>query len=206
VAGGASAANAATSANTPGAIVKRDGSGNFAAGAITAGSFAGNGGGVTNLNYASITNPPAIPSTNGFVTAGITNGLATIAYVNAATNGIVTPAITNGLASIAYVNAETSRAQSAEAAITTSLNDEASRAQAAEATLTSNHTALATALNNETNRAQTAENALTSQLNLKPIARKLPNLGLRPAWRAKRRGRQLRKRGWRRDKAASPRV
>ena len=59
IASGASAANAATSANTPGTIVKRDGSGSFAAGTISAGSvnagtFAGDGGGVTNLNGANI--------------------------------------------------------------------------------------------------------------------------------------------------------
>jgi hypothetical protein len=54
VATGVSAANAATSANTPGAIVMRDASGNFAAGAITAGFLSGNGGGLTNLNAASL--------------------------------------------------------------------------------------------------------------------------------------------------------
>ena len=54
VAGGASAANAATSTNTPGTIVMRDGSGNFAAGAITANFLSGDGGGVTNLNPASL--------------------------------------------------------------------------------------------------------------------------------------------------------
>ncbi len=49
VAGGASAANAATSANTANTIVKRDGSGNFAAGTITANNFSGNGAGLTGL-------------------------------------------------------------------------------------------------------------------------------------------------------------
>ena len=46
----------ASSANTANTIVKRDGSGNFAAGAITAGSFTGNGSGLTNLN---LTGPSA---------------------------------------------------------------------------------------------------------------------------------------------------
>ncbi|HUA38640.1 MAG TPA: hypothetical protein VMA35_09640 [Candidatus Sulfopaludibacter sp.] len=46
-------------------------------------------------------------ATNGLVGASITNGLATISYVNAATNGLVTSAVTNGLASISYVNTAT---------------------------------------------------------------------------------------------------
>lgn len=45
----------------------------------------------------------AIPTTNGFVTASITNGLATTNYVNTATNGFVTQSITNGLASTNWV-------------------------------------------------------------------------------------------------------
>ena len=43
----------------------------------------------------------------GFVTATVTNGLATTAYVQAATNGFVTASVTNGLATTAYVNAAT---------------------------------------------------------------------------------------------------
>ena len=54
VASGASAANAATSANTANTIVKRDGSGNFAAGAVTATSFSGDGANVTNLNASKL--------------------------------------------------------------------------------------------------------------------------------------------------------
>lgn len=54
VAGGANAANAATSANTANTLVKRDGSGNFSAGTITAGGFTGNGAGVTNVNAATL--------------------------------------------------------------------------------------------------------------------------------------------------------
>ena len=42
-------------------------------------------------------------ATNGLVTSAITNGLATIAYVNTATNGLVTAGITNGLATTNFV-------------------------------------------------------------------------------------------------------
>jgi len=45
-------------------------------------------------------------ATNGFVTAGVTNGLATVAYVNSATNGFVTASVTNGLATTAYVTGQ----------------------------------------------------------------------------------------------------
>ncbi len=55
VASGSVTANAATSANTPDRIVKRDASGNFAAGAITAGSFTGDGAGLTGLNAGQLT-------------------------------------------------------------------------------------------------------------------------------------------------------
>ena len=48
VAGGALAANNATSANSPGAIVARDASGNFSAGTVT-GIFVGDGSGLSNL-------------------------------------------------------------------------------------------------------------------------------------------------------------
>jgi hypothetical protein len=54
VASGANAANAATSANSANTIVKRDASGNFTAGAITATSFTGDGSGLTALSANSI--------------------------------------------------------------------------------------------------------------------------------------------------------
>lgn len=50
----ANSATTATSANTPNAIVARDGSGNFAAAAITASSFSGNGAGLTGLNASQL--------------------------------------------------------------------------------------------------------------------------------------------------------
>ena len=64
-----------------------------------------NGAGVAAANAA--TNALQIPTTNGFVTASVTNGLATTNYVNAATNGFVTSSVTNGLATTNYVNAAT---------------------------------------------------------------------------------------------------
>ena len=54
VASGSVTANAATSANTPDRIVKRDASGNFSAGAVTAGSFTGGGSGLTGLNASQL--------------------------------------------------------------------------------------------------------------------------------------------------------
>ena len=59
-----------------------------------------------NLNYNNVTNQPAIPTTNGFVTAAIISGLATTNYVNAATNGFVTAAIISGLATTNWVLAQ----------------------------------------------------------------------------------------------------
>ncbi|MCX6915363.1 MAG: hypothetical protein NT167_20355, partial [Verrucomicrobia bacterium] len=55
VASGSVTANAATSANTPNTIVKRDASGNFSAGAITAAGFTGVGSGLTGLNAGQLT-------------------------------------------------------------------------------------------------------------------------------------------------------
>jgi N-acetylneuraminic acid mutarotase len=55
VVSGAGAANAAAAANTPGAIVKRDSSGNFAAGAVTASSLSGDGSNLSNLDASKLT-------------------------------------------------------------------------------------------------------------------------------------------------------
>jgi len=84
----------------------------YATGSGSAASYTGS------VNYNQVTNPPAIPSTNGFVTATVTNGLASIGYVNSvsnvlaasipSTNGFVTAAITNGLATTGYVAQATS--------------------------------------------------------------------------------------------------
>jgi formylglycine-generating enzyme required for sulfatase activity len=57
VASAAAVANAATSADTAGAIVKRDASGNFSAGAVTAASFTGDGSGLTNVNATTLITP-----------------------------------------------------------------------------------------------------------------------------------------------------
>lgn len=54
VASATSAANAATNANTVSTIVKRDASGSFSAGTITATNFTGNGGNLTNLNASQL--------------------------------------------------------------------------------------------------------------------------------------------------------
>ena len=43
-------------------------------------------------------------TSQGYVTASVTNGLATTTYVNTATNGFVTSSVTNGLATTTYVN------------------------------------------------------------------------------------------------------
>ena len=66
VGGAVTLGDTATSANTVNTIVKRDASGNFSAGLITAtsfsGAFNGNGGGLTNLNASQLT---SIGNTNG---------------------------------------------------------------------------------------------------------------------------------------------
>ncbi len=54
VASGATAANNATDANTPATIVKRDASGNFTAGTVTATGFSGGGANLTNLNASNL--------------------------------------------------------------------------------------------------------------------------------------------------------
>ena len=87
----------------------------------------GNGKGLTNLSlpYTSITNSPWITTnaltslitSSNFVTASVTNGLATTAFVyniganttnyaNAITNGLVTASVTNGLATTSYVTGQ----------------------------------------------------------------------------------------------------
>jgi hypothetical protein len=94
VASGAAAANAATSANTPNTIVQRDASGNFSAGAITAASFSGNGGALTNLNASQLT--------SGIVASGLLpsnvallNGTNTFTGPIAVSNGVVLWGISN---------------------------------------------------------------------------------------------------------------
>lgn len=79
------AANAATNANTPNTIVKRDASGNFSAGSVTATSFIGSGQNLTLLQAANITSSQHIIGTPTDITslervidhmwsAGVTDG------------------------------------------------------------------------------------------------------------------------------------
>jgi len=65
VAAGVSAANTATSANTANTIVMRDGSGNFTANAITAGSLSGNGAGLTSLSASNLTGTVPLTQLSG---------------------------------------------------------------------------------------------------------------------------------------------
>ena len=77
---------------------------------LTNGIFAGNGAGLTNVAYNSLSGIPVIPTTNGFVTAAITNGLASTAYVQAQgyltnANGANAAVATNVVSGIAITNA-----------------------------------------------------------------------------------------------------
>jgi hypothetical protein len=56
----------------------------------------------SNLDYSNVTNPPAIPSTNGLVTAAITNGLATTNWVQS--QGYTNAGILASYATTNYVN------------------------------------------------------------------------------------------------------
>ena len=94
-----------TAAQLPGNVLT-----NGASGVSLSGTFTGNGSGLTNLAYANLTGAPAIPSTNGFVTAAITNGLATTnfvlaqGYLNSANGGNAALA-TNVVAGLSITNA-----------------------------------------------------------------------------------------------------
>ena len=65
VVAGATAANAAVAASTPNTIVKRDGSGNFAAGAITATTLTGNGANLTSLSASNLTGTVPLTALSG---------------------------------------------------------------------------------------------------------------------------------------------
>ncbi len=89
IANGASAANSATSLNTTSTIVKRDASGNFAAGTITATGFSGNGSALTNLNASQLSatsggnidiGTASVPGDNGIIRIGA-QGTQTNAYM-----------------------------------------------------------------------------------------------------------------------------
>ena len=101
VASGASAANGATSANTANTHVKRDGTGNFGAGTITA-SFAGNGVGVTNLNAAQLatgviplTVLPGFQSASNYTAVGGGNGNTVGGTAATIAGGLLSAASTN---------------------------------------------------------------------------------------------------------------
>ncbi|MGP8234995.1 MAG: hypothetical protein ACLQVW_06270, partial [Limisphaerales bacterium] len=104
VAGGASAANAATSANTAGTIVARDGSGNFAAGTITA-NLAGNA--ATATTAANVTgnigdgqlsaNVPLLNGTNAFSGTNSFAGVTMATNVNNVINGTFTGNLTGNV-------------------------------------------------------------------------------------------------------------
>ncbi len=65
VAAGATLANAATNSNTASAIVKRDASGNFTAGTVTASAFSGDGAGLSNLNAGNLSSGLVATSLGG---------------------------------------------------------------------------------------------------------------------------------------------
>ncbi|HWD18527.1 MAG TPA: tail fiber domain-containing protein [Verrucomicrobiae bacterium] len=110
IAVGIGAANAAASVNTPSAIVKRDGSGNFSAGTVTATSFSGGGGALTGLNASQLTSG-TVPDARLSANVGLQNGTNVwtgtnrIAGVLVATNanniltGTLTGSITGSAAS-----------------------------------------------------------------------------------------------------------
>lgn len=85
VASGSSAANAASSADTPGTLVKRDASGNFAAGAVTVASIRGSGAGLTGLNGANLVSGSVGTAqlAGGAVTSNQLAGGAALANLNA---------------------------------------------------------------------------------------------------------------------------
>ena len=86
VAGATDAANGATAANTPGSIVKRDASGNFAAGTIS-GSLNGNAATVTNgvVTIGSYADPPWITSLAGSKIIGMPSDSALVHLTGAET-------------------------------------------------------------------------------------------------------------------------
>lgn len=84
VAAGATLANAATNANTAGAIVKRDGSGNFSAGTITA-ALSGNA-----TTASALASNPAACSAGQFVNDMAADGTLTCATPTGATWGSIT--------------------------------------------------------------------------------------------------------------------
>jgi hypothetical protein len=61
---------------------------------------------IVTTNVQGLPGWPAGGATNGFVDSRVTNGLASVSYVNLATNGLVDARLTNGLSTIPYVQAQ----------------------------------------------------------------------------------------------------
>jgi len=77
--------------------------------------------GATNAFLGTVTN---VATGQGYVTSSITNGLASITYVNTATNGFVTATITNGLATTNYINTATNNFGNTVAVSLTNANNQ----------------------------------------------------------------------------------
>lgn len=90
------AANAATATNTPSTIVKRDGSGNFAAGTITANLTGTASGNVTSVALAA---PPEFSISGSPVTS---SGTLTLAWVNESANTVLAGPTSGGASTPAF--------------------------------------------------------------------------------------------------------
>jgi len=100
-------ANAATDANTAGAIVRRDASGNFSAGAITATSYTGSGAGLTNIPNGALTNSSITLGTTNITLGGTATTLAGLTSVTSTSftgnlTGDVTGTATNATTAVNF--------------------------------------------------------------------------------------------------------
>jgi len=135
IAAGASAANAATSTNAPGTIVMRDASGNFAVGMITATFVSANGGGLTNLNPASLATGTAAINISGNAASATTASsvTGTIADFQLSTNVSLLNATNSftGINSFAGVTTATNANNLFSGTFTGNLNGNATTASSA---------------------------------------------------------------------------
>ncbi|HLX60657.1 MAG TPA: hypothetical protein VKX17_05190, partial [Planctomycetota bacterium] len=113
-------------------------------GTITAGNLVGNGSGITNISPSALplVGAPYVLKAGDSMTGLLTLSGAPTASLHAATK--------------AYVDAETTRAQNAEAGLSTNITSEVTRATGAE-------NAISTSLNNEITRAMAAETGKVSK-------------------------------------------